>query len=68
METYQSVLENCFETLRDIREFLRDTILRSKLDAGGKPSTWFPPGMTRRAPKAFQIKPLHMKTLPKAEI
>ena len=27
-----------------------------KLDAGGKPSTWFPPGMTRRAPKETEEK------------
>ena len=24
------------------------------LGSGGKPSTWFPPGMTRRAPRAYQ--------------
>ena len=26
--------------------------MAKKLDAGGKPSTWFPPGMTRRAPQS----------------
>ena len=29
--------------------------LTCQLDAGGKPSTWFPPGMTRRAPRAYQL-------------
>ena len=28
------------------------------LDAGGKPSTWFPPGMTRRAPITRQPRKL----------
>ena len=28
------------------------------LDAGGKPSTWFPPGMTRRAPTHFLLRVL----------